>query len=113
MLPMGTIMTTAMVIGLVSAAPSPVNKILPDSVRKVLRSLVILAGCWNVFWYSLQHLAEFWGQAALVSGLLMLVTGFYIFGEQQLPAVLRKARPVVLSGLLCCALLYGITIYQL
>ncbi|MGY0216173.1 hypothetical protein ACWJJH_02170 [Endozoicomonadaceae bacterium StTr2] len=113
MLPMGTLMASAMVIGLVTATPSPANRLLPEAVRKILRSLVILAGCWNVFWYSLQHLTEFWGQAALASGLLMVVTGFYITGEHHLPAVLRKAKPVVLFALLCCALLYGITIYQL
>ncbi len=116
MLPMGTTMTSSMVIGLLFSSRLPVlnsfNK-LPVTVRKSARAIVFLAGCWNVFWYGVQHPTEFWGVAALVSGSLMLVTSFYIYGESRLPSVLRRLRPVVQVALLACVLLYGVTIYHL
>lgn len=116
MLPMGTIMTSCMVTGVLFATRLPVLRtvqLLPVGVKKMIASLVFAAGVWNVFWYALRHLTEFWGVAALVSGVLMLLTSAYIFNPNRMPAVLKRLRPSVLFLLLCCALLYGVTIYRL
>jgi len=115
MLPMGTIMTVAMFVGLIVSIPYVLNKNLspmPKWASIALGSVVMLAGAWNVFWYALQHLNEYWGIAALVSGILMMITAAYIFGV-ALPAWLVKAKPIVLFALLACMLHYGYTIYSL
>ncbi len=109
MLPMGTIMACSMFLGLILA----VFENLPAPIRKPLGVVVLAAGLWNVCWYAVQHLTEFWGQAALISGVLMIITAFYIINPSRLPGVLLKLKPLVLLLLLGCGLLYGITIYRL
>lgn len=116
MLPMGTIMTGCMVTGLLFATRLPLLRTvqkLPARFKKTVAFVVFAAGCWNVFWYALRHITEFWGVAALVSGCLMLLTSVYIFNVDRLPLFLQKIRPVVLLLLLCCAVLYAVTIYRL
>ena len=116
MLPMGTIMTGCMLTGLLFATRLPVLRILQTSpawLRKIVAFVVFAAGSWNVFWYALRHISEFWGVAALVSGCLMLLTSAYILKAKWLPRFLQKMRPGVLFLLLCCAVLYGVTIYRL
>ena len=112
-LPMGTIMAGCMILGVVFAAKLPVLSRLPDFVFKAVGGLVLLAGLWNFLWYSLQHITEFWGIAALVSGILMIVTGLFLIKESLLPAWLIRLRPIVLVVLLGYGLMYAITIYRL
>ena len=111
MLPMGTIVTACMFIGLAAAAP-PLKK-LPLIIRKMGACLVLAAGLWNVLWYGVQHYNEFWGIAALVSGGLMIITALYVLAPPRLPAWLHPAKPFVLSLLLICAVFYAITIARL
>ncbi len=113
MLPMGTIMACCMFLGFFMGLPVSSIRNTPAFIRKPIGYLVFTAGLWNVFWYAVQHLTEFWGQAALVSGILMIVTAFYIINETRVPPFLQKIRPLVLVLLLACGLLYGITIYRL
>ena len=116
MLPMGTIMTGCMALGLLFATRLPVLRVvqaLPAWFRKTVSFVVFLAGSWNVFWYATRHFDEFWGVAALISGCLMLLTAGYIYNVKCLPAFLKRMRPGVLFLLLCCAVLYGATIYRL
>ncbi|SFF82454.1 hypothetical protein SAMN05216175_101239 [Neptunomonas qingdaonensis] len=116
MLPMGTIMAGSMLTGLLLATRLPVLRRLqklPAWFRNTLAFVVFAAGSWNVFWYALRHLDEFWGVAALVSGCLMLLTSAYIVNAKCLPRFLQKIRPGVLFLLLCCSVLYGVTIYRL
>ena len=113
MLPMGTIMASCMFVGLIVATPvMPFNK-LPLWLRKGGAWIVLAAGLWNVGWYSVQHLTEFWGIAALVSGLLMLLTAMYVLKPSKLPAMAKPMKPLVLCLLLACGLLYAITIARL
>lgn len=116
MLPMGTIMTGCMLTGVLFATRLPVLRPLqklPAWFRKTIALVVFAAGSWNVFWYALRHITEFWGVAALISGCLLLLTSAYIFNASCLPRFLQKIRPGVLFLLLCCAVLYGVTIYRL
>ncbi|MGY8869216.1 MAG: hypothetical protein ACKVJE_02140 [Pseudomonadales bacterium] len=116
MLPMGTIMAGCMALGLLFATRLPVLRTvqkLPAWFRKTMAFVVFAAGSWNVFWYAMRHFTEFWGTAALISGCLMLLTSAYIFNAKCLPRFLQKMRPGVLFLLLCCAVLYGVTIYRL
>lgn len=116
MLPMGTIMATSMVIAVFSATRLPMIGLiqkLPETIKKLIAGYVFLAGSWNVLWYASQHITEFWGQAALVSGVLMWLSAGYIGWSDRLPNWLHTMRPLVLLSLTGCALLYGITIYQM
>lgn len=115
-MPMGTLVTVCMLIALMFAGPYTIKKglkPLPALLAIPVGFVVFAAGFWNVFWYALQHLTEFWGIAALISGALLLVTSAYIMRFDKLPTTIQKARPVVLLGLLVCMLMYGITIYRL
>jgi hypothetical protein len=109
MLPMGTIVTLCMFVGLIVA----LVKKLPLKFRKACASVVLAAGLWNVLWYGLQHINEFWGIAALVSGALMITTSGYVLAPSKLPGLLLAIRPIILILLFGCAMLYAITIARL
>jgi hypothetical protein len=116
MLPMGSIVTVCMLIALLFSTRLPLlNHIqrLPRILRRAVSLLVFAIGCWNVLWYASQHITEFWGQAALVSGLLMLLTSVYMLDAHRLPNMINKIRPLVLLMLLGCTILYAVTIYRL
>ena len=116
MLPMGTIVTVCMLLGLVFSSDLPglnTTDKLPLIVRRLVAAILLAAGCWNVFWYGIRHLTEFWGLMALVSGLLMIVSALYIWKLQPLPAWLLRIKPAVLLALLLCMAKYAYTIYNL
>jgi hypothetical protein len=113
MLPMGTIVTVCMLIGLVVAAPLALINKLPPLLRKACACVVLAAGLWNVLWYGLRHLFEFWGMAALLSGVLMITTAAYVLIPSRLPGWIRTLKPAILIMLSGCALLYAITIARL
>jgi len=116
MLPMGTIVTVCMFIGLVYALLQLFAKTireLPALISAFIGGIVFMAGFWNVFWYALRHITEFWGLAALVSGTALMLTGFCIVKNKSAPIVLKKFMPIVLLVLFACMVLYGVTIYRL
>ena len=113
MLPMGTIVACCMLAGVLFAARLPVLSSLPRLISIGVGWLVLAAGLWNVFWYGLRHFTEFWGYSALVSGVLMVITGCYILDASRLPGVLQRIRPVVLVVLFGYFLLYAVTIVRL
>ena len=110
---MGTIMAACMFVGLILSAPVGLIKKIPLMLRKMGASVVLAGGLWNLLWYGLQHVTEFWGLAALASGSLMIVTALYVIKPTALPKWLMLAKPVILSFLLVCAMLYAITIARL
>ncbi len=103
-------MAGCMLAGVITVLLS--NK-LPSAIRKSMAFVVLLGGLWNVLWYSLQHLTEFWGIAALISGFLMVLTAMYLMCPGKLPKALIKAKPLVVGLLLICGLYYAITITRL
>jgi uncharacterized membrane protein HdeD (DUF308 family) len=109
---MGTIVTACMIGGLIVAVP-PMAKACPRFIRQLIGVVLLAAGLWNVLWYASQHFREFWGLAALCSGVLMIITSIYILKANWLPAFIRRAKPVILLMLLCFAVLYAFTIYRL
>lgn len=116
MLPMGSIVTVCMFVGLVYALlkmfSKPVRQ-FPFFIHALIGGIVLLAGAWNVFWYAFRNITQFWGLAALVSGVALMLTGYYIIRSHTAPTHLDKIMPIVLLVLLACMLLYGITIYRL
>ena len=116
MIPMGTVMAGCMIVGVLCASRLPGLKLiqrLPVWLRSLPALLVFAAGAWNVFWYALRHITEYWGVAALISGILMMLTAVFIFDETRLPAAIQKLRPVILLLLLLSAVHYAVTIYRL
>ncbi|NQZ30372.1 MAG: hypothetical protein HRU06_03815 [Oceanospirillaceae bacterium] len=116
MLPMGTIMAVSMLLGVLITTDLAVIKSikkLPSLGLKGVAIIVMLSGLWNVFWYASQHLGEFWGNAALVSGLLMILVSLYSLIPEKLPAMFISIKPLILLLLLGCSVLYGFTIYNL
>lgn len=116
MLPMGTIVTVCMLIGLLCLTAGIVNSrwhTLPKALAWSLGGLVFVGGAWNTFWHGLRHLGDFWGIAALISGVIMMLAGTCIIQGPNAPAWLQKIRWLVLVALLGCFLLYAITIYCL
>lgn len=115
-LPMGTIVTVCMLIGLLIATPYAFNnrlKPLPSTIAMVMGCVVLLGGVWNTFWHGIQNLGNSWGLAALFSGLFMMLTGLYIIRFESLPQLLKKIRSLVLLGLLGWFLVYAIKIASL
>ena len=83
--------------------------------QPIIGWLVGATGLWNVLWYGVRHLTEFWGQTALISGLALLLAAIIILHNSgvfvfKLPAWLIKCVQVIL---LLSFLLYAITIIQL
>ena len=113
MIPMGTVVTVCMFTGLIAALVPPKSDGPRTLVLRLVGVIVLAAGLWNVFWYGLQHYAEFWGVAALISGVTMIQTSLYVFRVGGLPAISIRAKPFVLVLLLGCALMYAITIARL
>jgi len=110
---MGTVVTVCMFSGLIVVMLLPVLRKFPPLLLNLAGYIVLAAGLWNVFWYGIQHYAEFWGVAALISGVTMIQTSLYILQVGWLPAVLLRAKPLVLILLLGCALMYTIQIMSL
>ncbi len=113
MIPMGTVVTVCMFAGLVIATPLPILRKCPTLLLNLIGYIVLAAGLWNVLWYGVQHYTEFWGVAALTSGVIMILTALYILRIGWLPPVLYRVKPLVLLLLLGCALLYAIEIASL
>jgi len=117
MLPMGTIVAVCMLLGAVVGLNAPAGGIfarLPIPLRRLCGLVVLAAGLWNVFWYALRHLTEFWGQMALGSGLLLITMGaILVITPGKLPPWVPKVQPLVSLGLLGFGLYYGITISRL
>jgi hypothetical protein len=87
----------------------------PLSARQSVLSILALlfGGTWNAFYYGLQHLNHFWGQAALVSGLFMCAAAGLLYLRMKGKRQSRAAHLTVMGGLLLCFLLYAVTLVQM
>ena len=75
--------------------------------------LLLLGGLWNAGWHAPRNLGNFWGRAALFSGLQMMAVAAHLIAPERLPPWLVRGRPWLVLGLAGFALLYGVTIYRL
>lgn len=113
MIPMGTVVTVCMLLGLVFGLLTLIWPRAHGLVSRGVGVLVLFAGAWNVFWYWLRHPTQYWGIAALVTGLLMIFTAYYLLADARVTTFLRKAKPVVLVMLAAGFFHYANTIYHL
>ncbi len=126
---MGIVMTVFMAMAIVMAWPwSPALvawRLRHVRLARTAAGGIMLAGIWNALWHGLRHPDQFWGQAALASGLLMMVAATVLLVRAQ---VRSKPSPgpqdhggsaggagigLLVLALLGCFLLYTITLVRL
>lgn len=107
---MGIVITLSMLIGLLALIY--IDR-MSRQRRRLVAAILGLSGLWNMLWYGAQNYLQFWGQAALVSGLLLLLAALRMLYPSQpmLSAVI--ARRLLFCTLLSCFLLYATTLLQL
>jgi len=119
---MGIVVTIAMLLGLVVLRPTPWRDGASENgdLRFVVftSATLLLTGLWNALWYGLRNLDSFWGVAALVSGIIMILAAMIIFLESGEPVVadstwVGSIRSLVVWALAACFLLYAVTLVQL
>ena len=119
---MGIVVSIAMLLGLVILRPTPWRN--GPRGRQDLRIVtfsvanLFVFGAWNVLWYGLRHLSEFWGWAAIISGCSMILSGFIIMVERtnqntSTGTWLAAIRGGVVFVLALSFVLYSVTIIQL
>jgi hypothetical protein len=126
---MGIVVSVIMFLGLCFLLPVPFVKArllaaAPSSANSI-SGLLLLGGLWNSVWFGLQNIIAFWGIAALVSGVFMVLAALLVFvphgsGRLQELVWLQKAHalihPMTSFLLIClsvCFLLYAVTLVQL
>ncbi|MEE9319811.1 MAG: hypothetical protein V3U76_05125 [Granulosicoccus sp.] len=115
-IPMGTVMTMCMLLGVLFSHRLPglsLFRISPRWLRQLVGGILVVAACWDIFWYGSQHLGEFWGMMAIASGLLMLLLAGFLIAESKMPALLEKARPLLVLLLSGLTAYYAMTIYKM
>jgi len=116
-IPMGTVVTATMLIGVVFAFRAPMgglSRVAPAWLTKTVASILGAAGLWNVLWYGLQNLTDFWGHMALGSGVVMIaVSAIMLMSRESVPPILINLRPVLVLLLAGFGAYYAWTIYNL
>ena len=126
---MGIVVAVFMLLGILMASPWVPHRLrmlrTTPHIVDTLASGLLLAGLWNALWYGLRHLAEFWGQAALVSGCVMVGVAVLLlvehggdFWRRQPVAVwahrvLKPIATVLVVGLALCFGLYAVALVRL
>lgn len=126
---MGIVVAVLMGLGVLFAGHWPLAALRrwqqsPQWVGSVASGLM-LGGVWNSAWHGLRHLNDFWGQAALVSGVLMMAVAVILVVERStagwgrfgaVRAVYKLINPVsgvLVVGLLACFILYAVGLVRL
>ena len=114
---MGIVVTVFMFCILLLSVPTSFRTRL-SKYQTILASITLLAGLWNAFWHGAQHLGEFWGNAALISGLLMTFTSLLLLKTLPLMKKLNNITPnfiriAALTALAGCFALYTYTLIML
>jgi hypothetical protein len=86
---------------------------------------LMLGGIWNSAWHGLRYLGDFWGQAALVSGILMMAVAVLLVVEKSTAGwgrlgpvraaykVIQPLSGALVVGLLACFILYTVGLVRL
>ncbi len=105
-----------MLLGALFTVPRVFFGVKPQRFETVFQAvglLLMLAGAWNVFWHAVRHLSDFWGQAALASGVFMMICGLYLFRERWLTPFMKRLMPIAAIALTGWSGYYAYTIYHL
>lgn len=120
---MGIVVCISMLLGLLMFTPKAwiTNKSLVKW-QFIIAVQLYLFGVWNAAWYGIQHLGSFWGMAALVSGLAMILSGILLAVESRdekskfiisFYQLIKLIRSLTVVALLASFLLYAVTLIQL
>ncbi len=121
---MGIVVTVFMGLGLFLLWPTGAARLerWPSGrgIQKIIVYGLLLAGLWNGLWHGLRHLDDFWGLAALFSGIFMAATAALLLGPTgttQAPPTssrwYKAATHIAGTGLLVFFLLYAVTLIRL
>ncbi len=116
-LPMGTIVAICMLVAVLFASRFPylgLNRVTHPVLLRIIGVITGIAGLWNVLWFAVRNVPQFWGNMALGSGVFMvLLSALLILPKARVPAWLESIRPILVIVLLGFGLYYGYTIYNL
>ena len=116
-IPMGTVIAVCMLLCVIFANRFPngaLNSRLPASALRIVGCLTATAGLWNILWFALRNITQFWGQMALGSGLLLCALSvLLILPPARTPPRLEAARHIMVLALAGFAGFYAWTIYNL
>ena len=126
---MGIVVAVFMLLGLLMASPWVPRQLrvlrASPNVVDTLASGLLLAGLWNALWHGLRHMGDFWGQAALVSGCVMVAVAVQLLVEhggdfwRRQPVAVRAHRALkriatwLVVGLALCFGLYAVALVRL
>lgn len=119
---MGIVVSVAMLLGLIIISiPRLYYQVQTSWLLWAVLAFLVPAGLWNSAWYGLQYLSSFWGLAAFVSGILILLSGYIIYSKSFVETpysvcfdtTKQLIRILVIVGLSLCFLLYAITIIRI
>ncbi len=111
---MGLAVSIAQAFGLIAmiwtwfarnSAPSKARRFYTGHLAVTALSLL---GLWNIAWYGMRNVETFWGQAAVITGVIMLL-GALQLSERRI--LLPKLA--VFIGLIASFTLYAVTIVRL
>lgn len=100
---MGIVMAIIMLLGVLAL----INKRWKNNVTSIV---LLLGGLWNLLWYGLRHTSSFWGNSAIITGILMVLAALHLLGILKLSKGGNKFYALCLTA---GFLLYSITIIQL
>jgi len=124
---MGIVVTIVMLFGLVILRPTPWRSSFTLEPNLVFLSVAVVSlsvcGLWNLLWFGLRNLGDFWGWAAIVSGLAMILSAQLIITQHiiaqhserfnMIGTKLVKIKGLIISVLALSFILYAVTIVQL
>lgn len=119
---MGIVVTVVMLLGLTILRPTPWSdegeQVMGLRMTRATFVLLLVLGLWNVFWHGINNMDDFWGWAALGSGIVMLLSARIIFLEHLslrdgFGPVNTSFRTAVVGFLSVFFLLYAVTIVQI
>lgn len=123
---MGIVVTIFMLAGILMLAPIPLLK--PNFKQQqgnFIGVALLLSGLWNSLWHGLRYLSDFWGLAALVSGIFMIAVAVIILKNysvkawtssavfSQIYVIIKPLHWVWWLGLVFSFLLYSVTLIRL
>lgn len=111
---MGIVVSLIMLLGVIALSLN-----IHWKAGKALAAILFLGGTWNIAWYGLRHLTEFWGIAALASGSLMILAAGQVLKRITAQSLDTQAPKLIglrgfsIVGLLGFFGLYAMAIIQL
>jgi hypothetical protein len=124
---MGIVVTVFMALILLLSIPNPIEKRLQKHQEKIFIATFMM-GAWNALWYGSQHIQEFWGIAALISGITMMITSLSNIRLENSPSLIKYTlgwfqskvnflpqgfNELMLLMLFGCTCIYSYTLIQL